>query len=360
VAFSPDGELLAAASSDGVVRLANPRVHTQFGTPMPARGAIALSPDGGTLAAAAPGRDDPAVRLWDAATQRPGPPPLGGGKAHRPVAAISFTPDGRRILLSGQDGLRLWDVAVRREVARDTALRGTAELSPDGRFAAVGHGGAIAIWGLKDRRETGPRIHVPGHTDLVTAMAFDPRGARLAVAGADDRVRLFEVATRRQIHALPMATQQGLLNDLAFSPDGRTLAVTAADSTVRFWDLVRHRPAGTALTPRSGAITALAFSPDGQVLATGATDSDVQLWDLRTHRRLGGAMTGHSGGVLQVAYGRDGTLLATAGGDGTARLWRAGPPRDPVAAACANAGRPLGRDEWRIHVPDATYRRTCP
>ncbi|MFC5819145.1 hypothetical protein ACFPUY_28950 [Nonomuraea harbinensis] len=360
VAFSPDGTLLAAAGQDGVVRLADPRIRQQIGTHVPARSAVALSPDGRTLAAGAAGEKDPAIQLWDTATQRPAGPPMRPTGTRRSVATIEFTPDGRTLLTSGVDGLRLWDVAGRRELAHDQTLDGVAELSPDGRFAAVQVGQDIAFWDLARRGETGPRLRVPGHTDVVTGMAISPDGATLASAGFDERVRLFDVATRREIPGSPPAAAGGLVNDLAFSPDGRTLAYTAADDAVRLWDVGRRRPAGIALINEDGATGALAFSPDGRILATGSAGGGVQLWDLRIHRRLGAPMTGHTGGVTDVAYGPDGASVATVGGDGAARLWNVRTPADLVAAACANAGRALTREEWENHVQEEEYRRTCP
>jgi WD40 repeat protein len=71
-------------------------------------------------------------------------------------------------------------------------------------------------------------------------------------------------------------------------------------------------------------------------------------------------MTGHTGGVTDVAYGPDGASVATVGGDGAARLWNVRTPADLVAAACANAGRALTREEWENHVQEEEYRRTCP
>ncbi|TDC57179.1 hypothetical protein E1281_05955 [Actinomadura sp. KC345] len=360
VAFSPDGRLLAAASADGTVRLADPHTHVQAGTRMPAQAAVALSPDGRTLATGVPEEDGPAVQLWDRTTQQRIGSPLELPDARRTVTSLAFTPDGRTLMTSSSDGLRLWNVATRREIAHDGTLGGVAELGPGGRHVAVHQDEAIAFWDVARHRESGRRIRVPGHTEIITAMTFSPDGATLATVGYDNRVRLFDVASRRQIGAPLTTADLGLVNDLAFSPDGRTLAFTAADSSVRLWDVARDRPVGAALVVDEGAITSLAFSPDGRVLATGSSDDRVRLWDTRTHRQLGDPMTGHNRGVTAIAYGRNGDVLATVAGDDTARLWDAGLPADPVAAACANAGRPLTRDEWENYVPQEKYRRTCP
>ncbi|MEV6157336.1 WD40 repeat domain-containing protein [Nonomuraea sp. NPDC052129] len=359
VAFGPDGKMLAAAGDDGVIRLADPQIHLQVGTSMPAQSAVALSPDGRILATGVADAMDPAIQLWDVATQRRLGPPLRPQGARRSVSMIEFTPDGRTLLTSGSNGLRLWDVASRREIAHEATFKGLARLSPDGRYVAVQQDKAIAFWDVARRRETGPRISVPGHTDLVTAMAISPDGSTLAITGYDNQVRLFDVATRRPIEGSPPAANGGFVNDLAFSPDGQTLALTAADSSVRFWDVGRHRTLGIALIAEDGAINTFAFSPDGQVLATGSADV-VRLWDVRSHRQLSTPLTGHTRAVTAITYSRDGTTIATVAGDGTARLWNVRLPADPVAAACANAGRTLTRDEWASYVRGEAYQQTCP
>ncbi|MET8862726.1 AAA family ATPase [Nonomuraea sp. NPDC004580] len=359
VAFSADGKLLAAASADGVVRFAEPRVHLQVGTPMRAQHAVALSRDGRTLATAGPGARDPDVLLWDVATQRPIGPPLRAPGARGPVISMMFTPDGRTLLTSAMDGLRIWDLASRRVLAHDPVFKGVAAFSTNGRFVAVQHEQEIAFWDVASRRESGPRIRVDDHTDVITGMAISPDGRTLASAGFDARVRLFDVATRRQIEGTPPAVAGGLVNDLDFSPDGTVLAYTADDNAVRLWDVPRRRTKGVALVPKDAAPTTVAFSPDGQVLATGLQGGDVLLWDLRVYRPLGHPMTGHTRGVAALAYSPDGTKVASVSGDGTARLWDARTPADLVAAACANAGRWLTRGEWATLVPEEEFRPTC-
>jgi WD40 repeat protein len=137
------------------------------------------------------------------------------------------------------------------------------------------------------------------------------------------------------------------------------LAVTADDQTVRLWDLASRGPVGAALTGHTGGITAVAFSPDGKALVTGSTDHTVRLWDLLTYRQIGTPLTGHTRTVTGIAYSTDGTTVATVSDDGTARLWNVALTADPVATACANAGRSFTRAEWERYVPQEKYRRIC-
>ncbi|MEV4362291.1 WD40 repeat domain-containing protein [Nonomuraea sp. NPDC049625] len=359
IAFSPDGGVLAAASNDGVVRLADPQVLQQKGTRVPALGAVALSPDGRILVTGVADEKSPDLQLWDAATQRPLGPPLHPEGARRAAAyRVEFTPDGRTLLSEGLDGIRLWDVASRREVAHEKSLA-WARISSDGRFVAAQRDKSIVFWDIASRRDTGARITVRDATDVITAMTISPDGTIVATAGFDNRIRFFDVATGRELPGPTFTAHGGFVNDLAFSPDGQRLAVTAYDNSVRLWDVPHRRAVGIGLIAEEGMTTSLAFSPDGKVLATGLTNGEVQLWDLLTYRRLGSAMKGHTKGVTDLVYSHDGTTVATASGDRTARLWNVRTPPDLVAAACANAGRSLTREEWENLVPQEEYRRTC-
>ena len=67
------------------------------------------------------------------------------------------------------------------------------------------------------------------------SVVFSPDGKTLASASHDKTVRLWEVATGKEIRKLQ--GQQGVVYSVASSPDGRTLASAGSNTTVLVWQL---------------------------------------------------------------------------------------------------------------------------
>jgi WD40 repeat protein/serine/threonine protein kinase len=163
-----------------------------------------------------------------------------------------------------------------------------------------------------------PRV-LRGHAGIVFEVASSRDARRLASAGGDGTVRIWDVAAGAEI--LVLRGHDGPVYGVNFAPDGKRLASAGGDGTVRIWDATTGQPAGV-LRGHEGIVYSVAISPDGTRLASAGADRTARLWDLQTGRATH-TLTGHAESVYCVSYRPGGRQIATAGGDGTARIWDA-------------------------------------
>lgn len=125
--------------------------------------------------------------------------------------------------------------------------------------------------------------HVDG-TEGVSALAFSPDGARLAVAGEDVSLRVIDAAGGKQLMAFAFGTLSGSgtntrTEHIAFTPDGSKLVTTAQDRNLRLHESATGKLLGEPIR-FPGDVSALAVSADGKTVFTGDNDGRLQRWDL--------------------------------------------------------------------------------
>jgi WD40 repeat protein len=373
-AFSRDGKILATTSPDGAVKLWNVATHQQVGAPLTAsnspENAVAFSPHGNVLAT---GDGDGTARLWDIATRRQ----IGGSlRVTGGPGCVAFSPDGKILATGSGHTVRLWHVATHRQIG--AALKvGNAQnfvdsvaFSPDGKILATGNTeGKIRLEDVATGRQIGARFGSGNSfSDDVEALAFSPDG-KVLVSASIDRVRLWDMATRRQIGEFrigpPFTTQSNsfaTVSSVAFSADGKTLATVTGD-VARLWNVTTHRQSGSSMSPGtdSNSVSSVAFSPDGKILAT-ATIGGVQLWDMATRQQIGQPVDTGSGGnnlVEKMTFSPDGKILATASASAF-RLWDVAVSSNPMRLACSISGRSLTHQEWNTYIKSVPYQAVCP
>jgi tetratricopeptide (TPR) repeat protein len=184
----------------------------------------------------------------------------------------------------------VWDVAGGRPVASlrylDWPSVRHASFSPDGRRLVLSSvGGTVDVWDLAAGDRVGPTLR---HGRWVNRAAFSPDGERIITASKDSTARVWAVATGKPL--TPLLRHRNEVVDVSFSPDGKLVATAAWDSTARVWDAATGLPVSPPLdhgTTNSYLMTA-AFTPDGKRLLTTASTHlehsagrrDVWIWDL--------------------------------------------------------------------------------
>lgn len=331
VAFSPDGQTLATASGNGMVWLWSIPAGREEGRLVTYNGeviSVAFSPDGQEPAAAGYANQ---ITVWG--LNVPAKRYVLTGHTNY-VFSVAFSPNGQMLASGGTDRtVRLWKNAPPRLLGGIKlpipAPATNAIISPDQRLVAASASDWIWLYSLPSGRQVG---FLQGHSDIIFKLAFSPNGRVVASSSYDGTIRLWDVLTHRQIGS-PITTGpcRGCLAGfieghraffgLSFSPTGRTLASSSADGTVRLWSVATHRELGAPIVSHTGTVQTVAFSPSGQMLASATgQQGEIRLWDVRTHLQIGAVMTANSV-VRNVAFSPNGATLASADDDGTIRLW---------------------------------------
>lgn len=253
--------------------------------------AVTALPDGRWATGGEEGR----IAIWNA----DGTGPVQRFDAHRgPIAALAVSPDGGSLAAASWDGTASV-TPVTGGVARSLTghqgnVNGVGFLA-DGTVVTGGYDATVRFWPASGGVPRAVALASP-----VNALAV--AGETIVAAGADGTVR-FLAGDGRVLGEV--ATQPLPVIALAASADGRRVAAAQIRGSVTLIDVTTQKAEATLVGPGLPVWSA-AFSPDGAFVLTGGGDRIVRRWSATTGEHVGPVVPASGGDVLSEFKGSRG------------------------------------------------------
>ncbi len=270
-----------------------------------------------------------------------------------PAMGVAFNPEGKKLISSSvafqgsQCEVLTWDAATGELLAGRRGPGAGAwcvAYSPDGRLAALAScDNRVRVFDRKTGKQLGAH---PPFNMMVFKIAFSPDSRLLAAASRDGTARIVEAVSGKPV--CPPLLGPTDLRSIAYSPDGRLVATASYDHTVKIWDAATGDCVRTYFGHACGS-QSVTFSPDGRWVASGDNGGTIHVWDASSLEVLR-TIRGHAGPILSLVFTADGRRLASAGRDGIIRVWDV--TRDQEALLLA--GPPIGARNVEFS-PDGQY-----
>ena len=272
---------------------------------------VAFSPDGRF---ALSGSEDKTLKLWDIKTGKEIRTFRGHGG---PVTHVAFTADGKFALsgslpvsfssyfnlknefaaagLTWGDAMseKAWDIASGKETSLDHVS--PVDIS---RFRQLSHGGKLDLFTYPSNEAQRYKLNdgdvalydignnkviriFKGHKATVDQMRFSPDGKYAASGSRDKTLRLWDIATGKEIGTFG---HTDWVRCLSFSPDGKSIASGGSDRAIKLWDIQTGKVTRTFAGNQQ--VFSVAFSPDGKKILSGGYDNMLQMWDVATGQEV--------------------------------------------------------------------------
>jgi DNA-binding SARP family transcriptional activator/WD40 repeat protein len=346
VGFSPDGRRLGFGTNEGaagVYDLRTGNVLASFPGHTTNIYQVAFSPDGRQVVTTA---QDGKALIWRAAGDEQRSIPTNGfSTAADPLQNANLAFQSDRITASfapvtgpntGAQVVQSWSLAGAARPPLRVARRsgGFVRLSRNGRVVVSGNvsaDGSIGKLTLRDAATGSVTATVTLKPPPIPGSrpVLSPDGSWIAYARWHPyRVIVTQLSTGRTLR-LPVSGCTWLFYDM--TADDRLVSSNSTCGQAATWDVRTGHQVGRRLTfVAFGNLGPVRLSPDGHLLAVANSGNigQVTVVDVHTGRTLA-VLNGQTKGIQDLAFNPAGTLLATASLDGTARIWD------------AHTGRPL-------------------
>jgi WD40 repeat protein len=231
-----------------------------------------------------------------------------------PLGFQVFQPGGNLLASVNVRAVELRDSDTGAEVRKIAFTHGPPAhlaFSADGaRLVGAVGGDGLRVWDVASGKEIGK---APWHSLVVTG-AISGDGKRVAWGSIEGFAAVHDVASGQKLCMMRLPRNASVLS-LALNPDGSQLAIGTKDRTIHLFDVPAAPVEKLVVLPdnsplaHAAPVQALAYSPSGDRLASGSDDGGVKVWEPRARLEAIGLKTQHRVPVQRLLYSPDGAKL---------------------------------------------------
>jgi WD40 repeat protein len=273
--------------------------------------AVAIAAGGQVFASAG---DDHVVRLWSSKGQL-----LFSLKGHVDwVRTLTFSPDSQTLVSGGDDGQVIqWQVSsgtkLRELPVQDKSIYAVSYNAEGSQFATVGFSNRAYIYSADGE----PVRSLAGPCADLRAVCFSPDGKRVAAAGRNGQIRIWNVGSGTMSLEIPGDIDR--IRTLAFTADGKQLLSAGEGRWIAIWDAGDGNQVAK-FACRGAKVQSLVFL-GSDLFVTGGSDNVIRLWN-RSQEAEQLKLVGHTGSVAALAFDAESGTLVSGSFDTTVRVWQ--------------------------------------
>lgn len=199
---------------------------------------------------------------------------------------------------------------LHRECYEPESFTGSAEISPNGKFALCGYySGKICLWDLS----TGQVLHrFYGHENIVTSIAAAPDWKSAVSISKDGIIYLWDLEKRKKFYSLKGEKDT---SSLSITADGSCI-VTVADNKIFRWDLNKRQ---LIWGKKANCTSMAAISADGKIIISASDIEDnIYIWDALQGSLTDNIKYGYP--VFSMSMTPDASKVILGGTDGAVRV----------------------------------------